>query len=66
MQSNRTRARTPILQDYIADDNNSNINNFCNLPDFYKNDMVMQRNNFDDSVNESGTLLTEWLVYLFT
>ena len=51
--------RTPILQDNIADGDNSNNNNFCNLPEFYQNDMVMQRNYLDDLVNESETLLTD-------
>ena len=45
--------RTLRLLDCIANDENSKNNNFCNLPDFYENDMVMQRNNLDDSVNES-------------
>ena len=52
-------ARTSRLQDYIANDDNSKNNNFCNLPGFYQNKTVMQRNNLDDSVNGSGKLLTD-------
>ena len=47
------------LQDYIANDDNSKKNNFYNLPGFYQNKTVMQRNNLDDSVNGSGKLLTD-------
>ena len=40
----------------IADDDDTRKSNFCNLPDFYRNDIVMHRNYLDDSVNESGKL----------